>query len=333
VLALIGRSVASGGDTTPSDADRRHATRTVAPPGGVRDERVVVPADGAHLAGNGIVEPAQPETKVATQLAGKIAHVLVAEGREVAAGTPLVEMESGVERAALAAAESDVASTQATFARTSHGNRAEDVEAALAEAESAKAHADSSATTLTRTETLEKSGAATPDELDRARTAAAADRATYQALAARAKASAAGSRFEDVVEAKAKLLAAQARRDEAKAALDRLTIRAPIAGEVLRVKYRDGEYYNPAAGDALVVLGDTHLLRVRIDVDERDVARVRLGARAFATADAWPGRRFSGHVVERARRFGRKNVRTDDPVERIDTKILEVVLELEDPTR
>jgi HlyD family secretion protein len=28
--------------------------------------------------------------------------------------------------------------------------------------------------------------------------------------------------------------------------------------------------------------------------------------------------------------MGRKNVRTDDPVERIDTKILEVVLELDD---
>jgi HlyD family secretion protein len=29
------------------------------------------------------------------------------------------------------------------------------------------------------------------------------------------------------------------------------------------------------------------------------------------------------------RRFGRKNVRTDDPTERNDTKILEVVLQLE----
>jgi hypothetical protein len=29
--------------------------------------------------------------------------------------------------------------------------------------------------------------------------------------------------------------------------------------------------------------------------------------------------------------MGRRNVRTDDPTERTDTKILEVVLELEDP--
>jgi len=35
-------------------------------------------------------------------------------------------------------------------------------------------------------------------------------------------------------------------------------------------------------------------------------------------------------VVEIARRFGRRNVRTDDPAERIDTKVLEVVLALSD---
>jgi HlyD family secretion protein len=42
-----------------------------------------------------------------------------------------------------------------------------------------------------------------------------------------------------------------------------------------------------------------------------------------------PPRSAWGKVVEVGRRFGRKNVRTDDPVERNDTKILEVVIELE----
>ena len=69
---------------------------------------------------------------------------------------------------------------------------------------------------------------------------------------------------------------------------------------------------------------------MRIDIDERDVARLRIGARGFATADAWSDKQFTGKVVEISRRFGRKNVRTDDPIERIDTKILEVVLELDD---
>ena len=110
------------------------------------------------------------------------------------------------------------------------------------------------------------------------------------------------------------------------------TVRAPIAGEVLQVKYRAGEYYQPGgAGEALVVMGDTRTLRVRMDVDERDTGALGLGLAAVVRAPAFPGQDFRGQVAEIGRRMGRKNVRTDDPVERNDTKILEVVLSLDAP--
>ena len=67
-------------------------------------------------------------------------------------------------------------------------------------------------------------------------------------------------------------------------------------------------------------MGDTQRLRVRMDVDERDVARVRPGAAAYVMADAFGEERFTGRVAEIGRRFGRKNIRTDDPVDRNDTK-------------
>ncbi len=70
-----------------------------------------------------------------------------------------------------------------------------------------------------------------------------------------------------------------------------------------------------------------------MDVDERDIGRVKLGQAAYAVADAWQGVRFPGKVTEIGRRMGRKNVRTDDPTERIDTKILEVVIDLDEPGR
>jgi HlyD family secretion protein len=78
----------------------------------------------------------------------------------------------------------------------------------------------------------------------------------------------------------------------------------------------------------VVILGDTRVLRARIDVDEREVAQIRLGASGFVTIEAFPGRRVTGRVVDIARRFGRRNVRSDDPSERLDAKVLEVVLEL-----
>ena len=328
LVTAIVRTLLAGPQNVPNAKDVKSAAREVKPNIGV-DEKLALP-QGNYVSGNGIVEPAQPETKVAGPLAGRVIAIAVKEGDHVEKGAPLVTMENFVETAALAAAEADLATAKATFARVAHGQRAEDVIAANADADAAKAKATSSAEVLARIEKLAVVGAATPDELDRAKNTAAADDATAKAIAARAKATTLGSRYEDVAEAKARVVAAQARRDQAQATLDRLTIRAPIGGEVLRVKYRDGEYYNPNGTEPLLILGDTSKLRVRVDVDERDVGRLQMTASALAIADSFPGRRFTGKVVEISRRMGRKNIRTDDPVERIDTKILEVVVELDD---
>jgi hypothetical protein len=83
--------------------------------------------------------------------------------------------------------------------------------------------------------------------------------------------------------------------------------------EVLQVKVRAGEYYQ-TGGDPLAVLGDTSRMTVRMDVDERDVGRVVLGAPVVVRASAYPGVDFAGRVVEVGRRMGRKNGRADAPL-------------------
>lgn len=129
--------------------------------------------------------------------------------------------------------------------------------------------------------------------------------------------------------AQANVAAATARRDQARSTLERLTIQSPIAGKVLQVKLRAGEYYNPQGGEPIAVVGDTRTLRVRMDLDERDIAEGGGGREGVRDAERVPRKRFAAHVVEVGRRMGRKNVRTDDPTERIDTKI-EVLLELDE---
>jgi multidrug resistance efflux pump len=327
LAAAIGRGMVANGDQI-SAKDQQKAQRTVVPLAG-SDERAPLPAAGA-AGGNGIVEPADRETKLAGDASGRIAVINVKEGDFVKAGAELASLDAKVEEAALAAAEGDLASAKADADRTLEGQRAEDVQAAVSEANSAKARAELSQGVLERTARLAKTGASTYDELDRARRQASSDQETYKAALARQRAAERGSRAEDIASANARLTAATARRDQAKAALDRLKIVAPIDGEILQLKMRIGEYYNPAASDPFLVLGDTRKLRVRLDIDERDVARIALGMAAYVTADAFPGKRFAGKVVEIGRRMGRKNVRTDDPTERIDTKILEVVVDLDE---
>jgi HlyD family secretion protein len=324
LLSVVVRSVAHGPQTTPGEKDRAKATKIL--PG--VDEHADVPL-GDYVAGNAIVEPSDRETKVAGEIGGRIRRLLVKEGDHVEAGQTIAELDDAVERAALAAAEGDVDAANADFVRTARGLRKEDVDAVIADTEGARARAQLSRDSLARTEKLAQGGASTPDELDRARRQADADQRALESSEARKRAALAGSRVEDITQTRARALASAARRDQARAQLERLAVHAPITGEILQVKYRAGEYYQPG-GDPIAIMGDTSVLRARIDVDERSIARLSTGASAFVTAPAFPNRRFAGKVVEIGKRMGRKNVRTDDPVERIDTKILEVVVQLDD---
>jgi HlyD family secretion protein len=327
LLGVVVRGVAAGPPTVPTAKDAAKAERDVAPPAGGDDRRAL--PSGALVGGNGIVEPRQRETRLAGAASGVVSVIHVKEGDKVAEGDVLLELESLVEKAAIVAAQADLAQAQANLDRTARGLRPEDRAATASDAAAAKARADLSAATLTRTEALAKGGASTPDELDRARLNAAADAASATAAEAREKATLSG-RPEDVSAGGAGVRAAKARLEQAQATLDRRVIRAPYAGEILQVKARVGEYYSPGASEPLLVLGDTSKLRVRMDVDERDVAKIALGKTAFVTADAFGDKKYCGKVAEIGRRMGRKNIRTDEPTERLDTKILEVVVDLDD---
>jgi hypothetical protein len=114
-------------------------------------------------------------------------------------------------------------------------------------------------------------------------------------------------------------------------------VRAPIPGVVLRRRLKAGESYSIETQDAgrasIFTLADTSTLHVRVDVDERDVGRVLTGQTAYMTADTYGDRRFTGRVVSVGQVMGRKNVRTEEPTERVDTKILEVLVELDSGQR
>src|SRR6266852_4902304 len=71
------------------------------------------------------------------------------------------------------------------------------------------------------------------------------------------------------------------------------------------------------------------LARVRLDVDESDVSKLKVGQQAYVTAEAYGIRKFRGHVIRVGRILGKKNVRTDEPSEHVDTKILETLVELD----
>ncbi|WP_268885690.1 HlyD family secretion protein [Fundidesulfovibrio magnetotacticus] len=286
-----------------------------------------IPQTGRWVAAAGRVEPASEEMRLGFDIPGRISEMLVEEGDRVSRGQPLARLADADIQARLEQARADVASAEASLDKVVAGARAmERVEAAavLREASSVAANA--------RRESERRSDLVARGVISREE----ADRAEKDFLVARQREEQARQRFhlvndpsraEDVRKAEAEHARAVAQLEEARAYVEKALIRAPLDGVVLRKHRRAGEMVSTNFDSPVVTVGDVTVLRVRADVDEKDVDKVRVGQRAYAVADAYGDRRFEGRVIRVARMLGRKNVRTDDPAERLDTKILETLVE------
>jgi HlyD family secretion protein len=290
---------------------------------------VAAAAPRAFVIAPGRVEPATEERDVTAELRGKLAEVLVDEGDKVAEGQIVARLIDDEFRARVAQGRASVALREAELERTLNGARGQERREAQAQVREAQAQLDQAKLDLARREPLARQGHTSNEALDRARTDVSAAEARLRARQERAGLIDARARSEDIDIARAQLALAKGQLAEAEAFLDKTRVRSPIDGIVLHRFKRTGEGVSDQPPTPIVKVGDLSRLRVRVDVDETDVARVAVGMRAHVTSDAWPGRRFEGTVVRVGQRLGRKTMRTDDPTERNDTKVLETLIELD----
>jgi HlyD family secretion protein len=279
----------------------------------------------------GRVEPLSREIKIAASVPGRIVEVLVGANDKVFAGELVVRLDDEEAAARVAAADARVAlakrarNDQATPAGSAERRKAED---AAYDAERATAEAR---VALDRVAAERRAGSAAPADLDAARTALtrAQDRQREQrdALAKLRAASdtALPSRLEG------ELNVARAEWTLALAMLEKTRIRAPFDAAVLQVDARQGELAVPALEPALVVLGDVSALRVRAEVDEQYLGRMRVGQRVVVRAVAFRGRDFDGKVASIARIVGPSRINARGPRKFSDVDVLEAVVDLPDP--
>ena len=290
-----------------------------------------VKAGATMIAGPGRVEPLSEEVEVSAEMSGKLVEVRVDEGDRVTHGQVLARLEPRDFEARLAAARARVAVAEAERLRLVNGSRLEERREAAAVASQAGATLDHAVVEMERSRRLFAEGVIARETLDRSERDWRVAVARESETAEREKVVDGAARADELARADATLQLARANRDEAAALLAKTVIRAPIDGVILRRHRQAGESVSlEGAAPAVVTVADTRVLRVRVDVDERDVAQLAVGQPAWVTADAFPGRRFTGRVVSVGRMLGPKRVRTDAPSERVDTKILETIIELTD---
>jgi HlyD family secretion protein len=287
------------------------------------------PAPPTRVVAAGRVESAGETFEISSEVDGRLARVYVDEGDLVRAGQVVAAVANADYRARVELAKSEIAHRRAQLERLRNGSRTEqrkEVEAQLREAEASLASARRE---VDRRRPLLEPGAVSKSEFqlavrDQTMAEARVDAARERLALVRDE-----TRAEDIRQAEADLASAEARLSEAEALLQKTYVRSPIDGRVLHRWRKTGESVG-AAMTPILSVADTAKLRVRVDVDETDVARIREGQRAWVTADAYPGRRFTGRVVRIGQVLGRKNVRTDEPTERVDKKVLETLVDLDE---
>ena len=287
------------------------------------------PADRARVVGPGRIEPVSEEINIGVEVGGRVTRIEVEEGDTVRAGQILAALESRDYRAAVASAAARLAEARAALLRVRNGARQDErreASAAVAQADAVLAQAVVEAT---RRAALAADGVIAREEADRAGRDRAVAEARLQELRARMTLVHDGPRAEDHAQAEAAVALAAASLGEAEARLAKTEIRSPIDGVVLRREVRVGESVSPERqGTVLFAVADVSRLRVRVEVDETDVGRVALDAPAWVSAAAFGEQRFAGRVIRIGQALGRKQVFTEEPRERVDTKVLELLLEL-----
>lgn len=283
------------------------------------------------IAGPGRVEPASEDIKIGSELSGRLKAVYVEEGDAIRHGQVLAELENADYRAQVESARANVIAKQATLRKVVNGARRQERDEAWSSVSEAKAVMENAKAELRRRQELFSAGVVSREELDRYAREADVAQAKYDAAVQQHALVDDHAREEDRSFAEADLKLAEAQLAEAQARYDKTFIHSPIEGSVLRKHHRNGESVSNSSTvpDPILTIGDRKTLRVRVDVDETDVSKVNVGQRAYVTADAFGKQKFWGHVVRVGQQLGPKNVRTDEPTEKVDTKILETLVELD----
>jgi HlyD family secretion protein len=225
---------------------------------------------------------------VAARTAGVVREVMVEEGATVTKGQILARQEDDSPRLAAATAEADLMKARADIAATN-------VKIVTARREYA------------RMQKLQAANFAAGQQLDKLNDDIAAAEATLQAQ-------------------RAAVAAAQARLSQAQFTQELTIIRAPADGRIVR------RYANPGAGastlnvTAMFDLEPNTPRIVRAEISEAAVSSVFVGQAVEISPEGDGSKIWVGKVIRRAAMFGARKLQSDDPSERTDERVVEVVV-------
>jgi membrane fusion protein (multidrug efflux system) len=252
---------------------------------------------------------------ISPKVAGRLLSLNVAEGDNVTANQPLAELDNSQLAVAVNQAGAALAQVNASYAKLPDDIKSaqagvDEAQQGLANAQdqekSAEIAVSDAKRDLDEAQTLNASGAASKETLDSATSRygtaqAALDATQANVLSARASLQDAQAQLDALDNTGANTYLAQIQQAQAVYDNTRLTFNesfvvAPISGTVVRVPAVVGE--NMSVGQTILSIANLQSSWVIAYIGENAYSRIHLGQNVDVKVDAYPGKLFSGKVIE-----------------------------------
>jgi HlyD family secretion protein len=226
---------------------------------------------------------------VGAVITGRVERIPVQEGQSVRRGDILVVLDDRDERAAVVQARAAVAQAEAKVRQL----RELGLPAAEQSLVQAQANLTQARRQYDRAADLKARGFVSQAALDDAQRNLDVAGSQLRAAGLQVQSnSAAGSEF---AVAQTALAQARASLGVAQAKLDDTVIRAPVDGILIARAVEPGNVVQP--GKELMALAPAGETQVVVQIDEKNLAQMRVGQKALGSADAFPRERFAAELV------------------------------------
>lgn len=277
----------------------------------------------------GLVEAASENIAVSVPVPGLVTAVHVKAGDQVRRGQVLLVLDDRDLRAELLLRQSTAELAQVKLTRLESSPRPEEIPPAEARVREAQAQLSDAETQLRMIEAVKDKRAIREEDVQRRKRAMEGAQARLNEAQSQLGLLKAGTWRPDLEVARAELKQAQQQVERLRADLNRLTVTAPIDGQILQCKVRPGEYAQAGVlAQPLMLMGDVSRLHVRADIDEKDAWRVQPGVRAVASVRGNTERKYGLEFVRLEPYVVPKRNLTGDATERVDTRVLQAIYRL-----
>ncbi len=277
----------------------------------------------------GRIEPKSGQVRIGSGLLGRIAEVTVKVNDVVEEGEMLIRLDDEEARARLQAAETEAASRKRERDAQSLDKAREDLRKAEDGVFAAERQLTNARFGLEYELQAKRMGVGSDQRVKDARAQVTTAREKLQ----KERSAYAVAQSKSDVPAPSRLESAlQAARSDvavAEALLEKTRIRAPAAGTILQLPAKVGEMVAPSPEQPLAVIGDMSVVRVKAELDEHDVSKVKVGGKVIVKSNAYPGREFNGTVAEMAPSLATPKVSLRGARRPTDVEVLEVTIDLE----